>query len=216
MNDIKIQEMAFKSNVESLLLPLMVDEDEAAALVAEPRGINWKEEIAHYTARSENLLGIDGQSDKLMQSRQYIKRKCRRHAANLHELLDQARCCQSKSLYRACHLLYHETNVERTNFATCFPYAAKRVNDPCPWKWKEMLAQHIDQTASHYYRRNLDGRMHGVTWSVLWCSLLGNLDEPFSDTRVFSSVDNLFCNFEKTDAQHVILTVRTLKVRNLF
>ena len=43
INDIKFQEMAFKSNVESLLLPLMVDEDEATALVADPGGIKWKD-----------------------------------------------------------------------------------------------------------------------------------------------------------------------------
>ena len=43
INDIKFQEMAFKSNVESLLLPLMVDEDEAAALIADPGGIKWKD-----------------------------------------------------------------------------------------------------------------------------------------------------------------------------
>ena len=37
--------MVFKSNVQSNLLPLMVDEDEAAALIAEPGGIKWKDPV---------------------------------------------------------------------------------------------------------------------------------------------------------------------------
>ena len=117
---------------------------------------NCLEEIAHYNARLKELLDIDDLSEKLKQSRQYIKSsavkrvlwKCWRHAASLHQLLGQAWCCQCKSLHRACLLLHHETNVERTEFSICFLYAASRVNDPCPWSWKEMHAQHIDHTAS--------------------------------------------------------------------
>ena len=52
--------MVLKSNVQSLALPLMVDEDEAAASIAEPGGMNWKEGIGHYTARLKEYLDMDG------------------------------------------------------------------------------------------------------------------------------------------------------------
>ena len=117
---------------------------------------NCLEEIAHYNARLRELLDIDDLSQKTKQSRQYIKSsavkrvlwKYWRHAARLYELLGQAWCCQCKSLHRACLLLHHETNVERIDFSICFLYAASQVNSNCPWSWKEILAQHIDHTAS--------------------------------------------------------------------
>ena len=117
---------------------------------------NCLEEIAHYNARLKELLDIDDLSAKVKQSRQYIKSsavkkmlwKCWRHAASLYELLGQAWCCQCKSLHRTCLLLHHETNVERIDFSICFLYAASRVNNNCPWSWKEIHAQHIDHTAS--------------------------------------------------------------------
>lgn len=42
-NEIKLQELAFGNNLERLLLPLLVDDDEIAALIAEPGGMKWKD-----------------------------------------------------------------------------------------------------------------------------------------------------------------------------
>lgn len=41
--EIKFHEMAFGFNLERFLLPLVVDDDEIAALVAEPGGMKWKD-----------------------------------------------------------------------------------------------------------------------------------------------------------------------------
>lgn len=111
------------------------------------------EEFARYNARLRELLDTNDKSAALKQSRQHIKNSavkkilCKfwRHAASLHDLLGQAWCCQCKNLHRACLLLHHETNVERIQFGICFLYASSLVNNPCPWSWKEMNAQHIDR-----------------------------------------------------------------------
>lgn len=42
-NEIKVQELAFENNLERFLLPLVVDDNEIAALIAEPGGIKWKD-----------------------------------------------------------------------------------------------------------------------------------------------------------------------------
>ena len=42
-NEIKVQELAFEDNLERFLLPLIVDDHEIAALIAEPGGIKWKD-----------------------------------------------------------------------------------------------------------------------------------------------------------------------------
>ena len=42
-NEIKHQKLAFEGNLESFLLPLLVDDDEIAALIAEPGGMKWKD-----------------------------------------------------------------------------------------------------------------------------------------------------------------------------
>lgn len=49
-------------------------------------------------------------------------------------------------MHRACLLLHHETNIERIEFSLRFLYAPSLLNNPCPWKWKEMEAQHIDHS----------------------------------------------------------------------
>lgn len=38
-NEIKVQELAFENNLERFLLPLVVDDNDIAALIAEPGGI---------------------------------------------------------------------------------------------------------------------------------------------------------------------------------
>ena len=42
-NEIKVQELAFEHNLERFLLPLVVDDGEIAALMAEPGGMEWKD-----------------------------------------------------------------------------------------------------------------------------------------------------------------------------
>lgn len=42
-NEIKVQELAFEDNLERLLLPLIVDDDEIAALIAKPGDMKWKD-----------------------------------------------------------------------------------------------------------------------------------------------------------------------------
>lgn len=42
-NEIKAQELAFENNLERFLLPLVVDDDEIATLIAEPGGERWKD-----------------------------------------------------------------------------------------------------------------------------------------------------------------------------
>ena len=42
-NEIKVQELAFEENLERFLLPLIVDDDQIAALIAEPGGMKWKD-----------------------------------------------------------------------------------------------------------------------------------------------------------------------------
>lgn len=43
-NQIEVQELAFDNNMKRLLLPLVVvDDDEIAALIAEPGGMKWKD-----------------------------------------------------------------------------------------------------------------------------------------------------------------------------
>ncbi len=42
-DEIKLQEINFEGNLERLLLPLIVDDDEIAALIAEPGGVKWKD-----------------------------------------------------------------------------------------------------------------------------------------------------------------------------
>ena len=42
-SEIKLQELLFEHNLERFLLPLVVDDDEIAALIAEPGGIRWKD-----------------------------------------------------------------------------------------------------------------------------------------------------------------------------
>ncbi|KAF6234848.1 hypothetical protein HO173_007068 [Letharia columbiana] len=114
------------------------------------------EEFARYNARLRELLDTSDQSAALKQSRQQIRNsavkkilwKIWRHAASLHDLLGQAWCCQCKHLHRACLLLHHETNVKRIEFSICFLYAPNLVADRCPWRWKEVNAQHINHDIS--------------------------------------------------------------------
>ena len=42
-NEIKVQEMAFENNLQRFLLPLVVDDDEIAELIADPGGMKWKD-----------------------------------------------------------------------------------------------------------------------------------------------------------------------------
>ena len=42
-NEIKVHELAFESNMERFLLPLIVDDDDVDALIAEPGGPAWKD-----------------------------------------------------------------------------------------------------------------------------------------------------------------------------
>lgn len=42
-NELLLQEMAFENNLERFLLPLVVGDDEIAALIAEPGGMKWKD-----------------------------------------------------------------------------------------------------------------------------------------------------------------------------
>ena len=42
-NEIKVQELAFENILERFLLPLVVDDDEIATLIAEPGGVRWKD-----------------------------------------------------------------------------------------------------------------------------------------------------------------------------
>lgn len=44
-NEVKIQELAFEGNLERFLLPLVVDDDEVAMLIAEPGGSCWKNPV---------------------------------------------------------------------------------------------------------------------------------------------------------------------------
>lgn len=108
-------------------------------------------EFAGYNARLRELLDTSDKSAELEQSRRQIKNsivkkslwKVWRHAANLHNLLGQAWCCQCRHMHRACLLLHHETNLERIEFSICFLYAPSPVAHRCPWSWKEVNAQHI-------------------------------------------------------------------------
>ena len=110
------------------------------------------EELARYNARLRGLLDTNDESTALKESRKYIKKsavkrglwKLWQHAASLHDLIDQAWCCKCKGLHRACLLLHHETDFECIEFSICFLYAPSLINSPCPWSWKEMSAQHMD------------------------------------------------------------------------
>lgn len=42
-NEIKLQEIDFETNLKRFLLPLVVDDNEIAALIAEPGGMKWKD-----------------------------------------------------------------------------------------------------------------------------------------------------------------------------
>lgn len=42
-NEIKVQELGFESNLERFLLPLIVDDHDIAALMADPGGEKWKD-----------------------------------------------------------------------------------------------------------------------------------------------------------------------------
>ena len=42
-NEIKVQELAFENNLERFLLPLIVDDHDIAALIADPGGDKWKD-----------------------------------------------------------------------------------------------------------------------------------------------------------------------------
>ncbi len=42
-NEIKLQELAFEGSLERFLLPLVVDDNQIAALIAEPGGTKWKD-----------------------------------------------------------------------------------------------------------------------------------------------------------------------------
>ena len=42
-NEIKVQELAFEGSLERFLLPLVVEDDQIAALIAEPGGTKWKD-----------------------------------------------------------------------------------------------------------------------------------------------------------------------------
>ena len=42
-NEIKVQELAFENNLERFLLPLIVDDHDIAALIADPGGEKWKD-----------------------------------------------------------------------------------------------------------------------------------------------------------------------------
>ena len=110
------------------------------------------EEFARYNARLRGLLDTNDESTALKESRKYIKKssvkrglwKLWQHAANLHDLIGRAWSCKCKGLHRACLLLRHETNVEHIEFSICFLYAPSLTNSTCPWSWKEMSAQHMD------------------------------------------------------------------------
>lgn len=112
------------------------------------------EEFARYNARLRQLLDTNDESTALQQSRKSIKNmvvkktlwKVWRQAASLHDLMGRAWCCQCKDLHRACLLLHHEIHV--VEFSICFLYAPSLTNRPCPWTWKEMSAQHIDNIVS--------------------------------------------------------------------
>ena len=51
-NEIKVQELAFESNLERFLLPLVVDDDEISSLLAEPGGSGWKDPVLEDKLRS--------------------------------------------------------------------------------------------------------------------------------------------------------------------
>ena len=51
-NEIKLQELAFESNLERFLLPLLVDDDQIELLIAEPGGTLWKDHALEITLRS--------------------------------------------------------------------------------------------------------------------------------------------------------------------
>ena len=42
-NEIKVQELAFEGNLERFLLPLVVEDEEIEALIAEPGGSRWQD-----------------------------------------------------------------------------------------------------------------------------------------------------------------------------
>ena len=50
-NEIKVQELAFENSLERFLLPLVVHDDEIAALIAEPGGIKWKDPALEETLK---------------------------------------------------------------------------------------------------------------------------------------------------------------------
>ena len=51
-NEIKLQELAFESNLERFLLPLVVDDDEIGLLIADPGGALWKDPALEDTLKS--------------------------------------------------------------------------------------------------------------------------------------------------------------------
>lgn len=110
------------------------------------------EEFARYNERLGRLLDTNDESAALKQSRKYAKNsiakkrlwKLWRHAANVHDLMGRAWCCQCKGLHRACLLLHHELHIECIEFSICFLYAPSLTTSPCPWTWKELSAQYID------------------------------------------------------------------------
>ena len=109
------------------------------------------EEFGRLNGRLRELLDTSDQSTALKQSREQMKNSmiakavCRvwRHATSLHELLEQAWCCQCKHMHRVHLLLRHETNLERIEYSVCLMYTVNMFPSS-PWNCVEVTAQRME------------------------------------------------------------------------
>ena len=113
-------------------------------------------ELARYNARLRELLDGCDSSIATKESRELVKKsviskliwKIWKSAGSLHNLLDQAWCCQCRNLHRIQLLLHHRMNIEAIEYDICFLYGPQPQNGVIPWRWKATNAQRLDHDSS--------------------------------------------------------------------